>query len=75
MKAGKSLEWQTLYGNVLSENDPEKLPEAIARAEAAIQLREKQLTEGSEHEAERRAIADARAASHILKIKHLPGWK
>jgi hypothetical protein len=75
MKAGKSLEWQTLYRNVLSESDPEQLPEAIARAEAAIQLREKQLTKTSEHEAERRAIADARAALRILKIKHLPGWK
>jgi len=75
MKAGKSLEWQTLYGKVLSESDPEKLPEAIARAEAAIQSRERQLTQGSEHGAERRAIADARAALRILKIKHLPGWK
>ena len=75
MKAGKSLEWQTLYGNVLSENDPEKLPEAIARAEAAIQLREMRRSESSEHEAERRPIADARAALRILKIKHLPGWK
>ena len=75
MKAGKSLEWQALYGNVLSESDPEKLPEAIARAEAAIQLREKQLTEGPQHEAERRAIADAREVLRFIKIKHLPGWK
>jgi hypothetical protein len=75
MKAGKSLEWQRLYAGVLSESDSEKLPEAIARAEAAIQSREKQLTQGPEHEAERRAIADARAALHIVKIKHLPGWK
>lgn len=75
MKAGKSLEWQRLYQNALSESDPEQLPEAIARAEAAIQLREKQLTQVPERDAERRAIADARAALHILKIKHLPGWK
>jgi hypothetical protein len=75
MKAGKSLEWQGLYANVLSESDSEKLPEVIARAEAAIQLRENQLTEGPEHEAERRAIADARAALRIVKIKYLPGWK
>ena len=75
MKPGKSLEWQRLYQKVLSENDPERLPEAIARADAAIQLREKQLTEGSQDEAERRAIADARVALRILKVKHLPGWK
>lgn len=74
MKAGKSLEWQRLYTQVLSESDPDKIPEAIARAEAAIQLREKQLTEKPEHEAERRAIAEARAALHLLKVKHLPGW-
>ena len=75
MKPGKSLEWQRLYQNVLSEGDPEKLPEAIARAEAAIQLREKQLTEDPQHEAEWQAIADARVALRILKVKHLPGWK
>jgi hypothetical protein len=75
MKAGKSLEWQRLYADVLSEKDPEKLPEALARAEAAIQLREKQLSTGPEDEAESRAIADARAALRILKVKHLPGWK
>lgn len=76
MKPGKSLEWQKLYQNVLSESDPERLPEAIARAEAAIQLREKHLTEDPQHEAaERRAIADARVALRILKVKHLSGWK
>ena len=75
MKPGKALEWQKLYQNVLSESDPERLPEAIARAEAAIQLKEKQLTEEPRHEAERRAIADARVALRILKVKHFPGWK
>lgn len=75
MKAGKSLDWQRLYADVLSASDPEELPELVARAEAAIQLREKQLTQAPEHEAERRAIADARAALRIVKIKHFPGWK
>jgi len=75
MKPGKSLEWQKLYQNVLSESDPERLPEAIARAEAAIQSREKQLTEDPHHEAERRAMADARVALRILKVKHIAGWK
>ena len=75
MKPGRSLEWQRLYQKALSESDPERLPEAIARAEAAIQFREKQLTEGPQHEAERHAIADAQAALHILKVKYLPGWK
>jgi len=75
MKPGKSLEWRRLYQNVLSEGDPKRLPEAIARAEAAIQLREKQLTEDPQFQAERRDIADARAALQILKVKHLAGWK
>ena len=75
MKAGKSLQWQRLYADVLSESDPEKLPEGIARVDAAIQLREKQLSKAPEDEAERRAIADARAALRILKVKHLRGWK
>ena len=73
MKPGKALEWQKLYQNVPSESDPERLPEAIARAEAAIQLKEKQLIAEPQHEAERRAIADARVALRILKVKHLPG--
>jgi hypothetical protein len=68
MKPGKSLEWQSLYQNVLSEGGPERLPEAMARAEAAIQLREKQLTEDAGHQDERRAIADPRAALRILKL-------
>ena len=75
MKPGKSLEWQQLYHNVLSESDPKGLPESIARAEAAIQSREKQLTDDPHHEAERRAMADARVALRILKVKHLAGWK
>jgi hypothetical protein len=75
MKAGRSLEWQSLYQNVLSESDPKRLPEAIARAEAAIQFREKQLAEDPHDGAERRAIADARVALRILKVKHLAGWK
>lgn len=41
MKPGRSLEWQRLYQKVLSESDPERLPEAIARAEAAIEFRAK----------------------------------
>ena len=75
MKPGKALEWQSLYQNVLSESDPKQLPEAIARAEAAIHFREEQLTEDPQYEAERRAIADARVALRILKVKHLAGWK
>lgn len=75
MKPGKSLEWQSLYQNVLSESDSKRLPEAIARAEAAIQFREKQLAEDPHHGAEQRALADARVALRILKVKHLAGWK
>ncbi len=33
MKPGKSLEWQSLYQNVLSESDSKRLPEANCGAE------------------------------------------
>jgi hypothetical protein len=75
MKAERSLEWQRLYQKAISENDPERLPEDIARAEAAVLSRLKNLTPDEEDEAERRAIDDALVTLRLLKIQHLPGWK
>jgi hypothetical protein len=75
MKAERSLEWQRLYQKAISENDPEQLPEDIARAEAALLSRLKKLTQDKEDEPERRAIDDALATLRILKTKHLAGWK
>lgn len=75
MKAQKSLEWQRLYQKAIAERDPEQLPEEIARAEAAILSRLKRLTTKEADEPERRAIDDALAALHALKVQHFPGWK
>ena len=52
MKAERSLEWQRLYQKAISESDPEQLPEDIARAEAAVLSRLKNLTQDEEDEAE-----------------------
>jgi len=75
MKAERSLEWQRLYRKAITESDPERLPEDIARAEAAVLSRLKHLTQDKEDEAERRAINEALAALRVLKVRHLPGWK
>lgn len=75
MKAGKALEWQRLYQKAIAESDPERLPEEIARAEAAILSRLKKLTPDEADELERRAIRDALIALRALKVQHFPGWK
>lgn len=75
MKAEKSLEWQRLYQKAIAERDPEQLPAEIARAEAAILFRLKELTQNEADEPERRAISDALVALRALKVQHFPGWK
>jgi hypothetical protein len=66
MKEARSLEWQRLYRKTVSERDPEHLPEGIARAEAAIYLRIKQVPPGKMDEAERQAI---RRAACLKKLE------
>ena len=70
----KSPEWQRLYEKILIERDPEKLPEEIARAEAAILSRLRQLSKLPKDEAEQHAISDALSALRTLKEEHFPGW-
>jgi hypothetical protein len=70
----KSPEWQRLYEKVLIERDPGELPGDIARAEAAIYSRLKQLSKLPKDEAERHAISDALSALRALKEEHFPGW-
>ena len=70
----KSPEWQRLYEKILIERDPEKLPEDIARAEAAILSRLRQLSRLPKDEAERGAISDALSSLSALKEEHFPGW-
>lgn len=71
MKAEKELEWQRLYHTAIGERDPERIPEEIARAEAAIQLRIKR---DKLDEVEKQAIDDALQTLRNLKVQYFPGW-
>jgi hypothetical protein len=65
MKEAKSLEWQNLYQKAISERDPERLPELIARAEAAIYSRMRQTRKQKMDDAEKQAIDDALRALRV----------
>ena len=60
-------EWQVAYQAALLEVDPQKLPERVKAAEAAIFLRQQALANSSDGHAERQAIEDAVAGLRILK--------
>jgi len=75
MKEAKSLEWQNLYQKAMSEREAERLPERIARAEAAIHSRIRQMRKQKMDGAERQAIDDALRVLRDLKVQHFPGWK
>ncbi len=75
MKEAKSLEWRNLYQKVVSEHDPERLPELIARAEVAIYSRIRHMHKQKIDDAEKQALEDALRALRDLKIQHFPGWK
>jgi hypothetical protein len=70
-------DWQIAYQAALLEVDPQKLPERVKAAEAAIFLRQQALDHSSDGHAEREAIEDAIHA--LLFIKHeklgYPDWK
>ena len=67
--------WSKLCQDALLERDPQNLPEKIALAEAAIDLRLKQLKVGPENEVERLALRDGLESLNVLKRLHFPGWK
>lgn len=69
----ESPEWQALYQKALFERDPEELPADIARAEAAIHSRLKDLARHVK-DPERKAMNDALSALSVLKRLHFPGW-
>jgi hypothetical protein len=75
MKEAKSLEWQNLYQKAVSERDPERLPEQIARAEAAIYSRIRQMRKQKMSDEEKQAIDGALRELRELKLQHFPGWK
>ena len=69
--------WQLEYQAALLEVDPQKLPERIKAAEAAIFLRQQALANTSGEHAERQAIEDAMHALRFLQTEKLgyPDWK
>ena len=69
--------WQNEYAAALVELDRQKLPERVAASEAAIFNRLHQMSQSSDHEAERLAIEDALAALRVLKRDELgfPDWE
>jgi hypothetical protein len=72
--------WQSDYEASLSELDPQKLLERVHSAETAIFKRLQQMartSESADHNAERRAIADALTTLRLLKRDKLnfPDWK
>jgi len=64
----KYPEWQQPLLEVLVEFDPVKLPEKIARAEAAIKARLLQLARMIGHQEELQAIEDGLSSLRILTI-------
>jgi hypothetical protein len=60
--------------DALSELDAERLPEKIARAEAAISRRIKDMQRKLRTKTERQALDDALSSLSILKKRHFPGW-
>jgi hypothetical protein len=70
-------EWQNEYGAALLELDREKLAERVTAAENAIYKRLQQISQSSDHQAERQAIEDAVAGLRILKRDSLgfPDWE
>jgi hypothetical protein len=70
-------EWQVAYQAALLEVDPQKLPERVKAAEAAIFLRQQALANSSDGHAERQAVEDAMHALRFLQTEKLgyPDWK
>jgi hypothetical protein len=70
-------EWQVAYQAALLEVNPQKLPERVKAAEAAIFLRQQVLANSSGGHVERQAIEDAMHALRFLQTEKLnyPDWK
>jgi hypothetical protein len=71
------FEWQRMLHEALVEQDPERLKERVAEAEAAVFLRLQDLAHTQDGPAERNALQDASRALLALKIDTLkfPHWK
>jgi hypothetical protein len=73
MTAGKPT-WRKLCQEALLEPDPQNLPEKIARAEVAVDLRLRQLNTSGKNEVEQKELREALDSLKILKKLHFPGW-
>jgi hypothetical protein len=76
MAKHRSGEWRQLLQDVLSESNPETLPQKIAFADIAVWQRMEQIKgkPGGEIAAERNALEDAVRSLANLKKRHFPGW-
>ena len=64
-------DWQLEYQAALLEVDPQKLPDRVLAAEAAIFLRQQALVSSSDGHVERQAIEDAVRALLFIKNEKL----
>ena len=71
------FEWQRMLHEALVEQDPERLKERVAEAEAAVFLRLQDLAQAQDSPAERNALQDASKVLLALKRDTLkfPHWK
>jgi hypothetical protein len=69
----RSPEWLLEYQAALLEVDPQKLPERVKAAEAAIFKRQEALVNSSDGQAEREAIEDAMRVLRFIQTKD-PDW-
>jgi hypothetical protein len=59
--------WQKPYLDAMLEMNPDRLKDRIASAEAAIQLRLRELPDSPDSQAERQCLTDARNGLSVLK--------
>jgi hypothetical protein len=63
----KYSDWQKPYLDAMLEMNPDRLQDRVACAEAAIQLRLRELADSPDSQAERQCLADARNGLVVLK--------
>jgi hypothetical protein len=63
----KYSSWQKPYLDAMLEINPDRLKDRVASAEAAIQLRLRELADSPDSQAERQCLADARNGLLVLK--------
>ncbi len=59
--------WQKPYLDAMLEMNPDRLKDRVASAEAAIQLRLRELADSPDSQAERQCLVDARNGLLVLK--------